>query len=124
MIEARKLAGVHSESEVRDEYSNGTGYQATIVGNDGYLILCLGDKAHQDFSEAGYVCKASYYETNDAGMGKDASYQIWVNRTTPMPTGIERVEEAETQACKFMQDGKLFIRVDGKVYDITGKRVL
>jgi alpha-amylase len=124
MIEARKLAGVHSESGVWDESSTATGYQATVGGKDGYLILCLGDKAHQDFSEAGYVCKASYYETNDAGMGKDASYQIWVNRTTPMPTGIERVEEAETQACKFMQDGKLFIRVDGKVYDITGKRVL
>ena len=39
MIEARKLAGVHSESEVKDEYVTATGYQATIVGKDGYLIL-------------------------------------------------------------------------------------
>ncbi len=124
MIEARKLAGVHSESEVRDEYANATGYQATVVGKDGYLILCLGDKAHQDFSEYGYKLMASYYETNDCGLGKDASYQIWVNRTTPLPTAVEEVEMPQQKAEKFIENGKLFIRVDGNTYDITGKKVL
>jgi len=124
MIEARKLAGVHSESEVKDEYANSTGYQATVVGKDGYLILCLGDKAHQDFSQYGYQLKASYYETNDAGQSKDASYQIWVNRTTPLPTGMESVEGTKNRPEKFMQNGQLFIRKDNKVYSITGNRVL
>ncbi len=126
MIEARKLAGVHSESEVRDEYSTSTGYQATVVGKDGYLILCLGDKAHQS-GFTGYELKASYYETNDAGMGKDASYQIWVNRTTPLPTAVEEIEEGNGQqvkAEKFIRDGKLLIRIGGKVYDMTGRRML
>lgn len=122
MIEARKLAGVHSESEVKDEYvsDGGTGYQATIVGKDGYLILCLGDKAHQNFD--GYKLMASYYETNDAGQGKDASYQIWVNRTTPLPTGVEDVKEngEGTKGEKFLKNGQLFIRLGDKTYDLMG----
>lgn len=123
MIEARRLAGVHSESEVKDVYANTTGYQATIVGKDGYLILCLGDKAHQNFD--GFECKASYYEENDCGLGKDASYQIWVMRTTPLPTDNETVkDEPKVKGEKFLQNGKLFIRVDGRIYDITGRRVL
>ena len=126
MIEARKLAGVHSESEVKDEYATATGYQATIVGKYGYLILCLGDKAHQDFSSAGYECKASYYETNDCGMGKDASYQIWVNRTAPIPTGVEQPTSDSSlkgRGEKFVQDGQLYIRLGEKVYDATGKKI-
>ena len=119
MIQARKLAGVHSESEVKDEYSSATGYQATIVGKDGYLILCLGDKAHQNFD--GFTCMASYYEQNDCGMGKDASYQIWVKRTTPLPTDVEDLQGNKLQCTKELRDGKLLIRVNGKVYDITGK---
>ena len=125
MIEARKLAGVHSESEVKDEYVSdyGTGYQATIVGKDGYLILCLGDKAHQNFD--GYKLMASYYETNDAGQGKDASYQIWVQRTTPLPMAIEEVgnEEPVIKAEKFMKNGRLFIRLGDKVYDLMGNAI-
>ena len=125
MIEARKLAGVHSESEVKDEYvsTGGTGYQATIVGKDGFLILCLGDKAHQDFSSEGYECKASYYETNDCNMGKDASYQIWVKRTTPLPTAVEEVEEQPVKAEKFFQNGQLFIRLGDKVYNVLGNTI-
>ena len=128
MIEARKWAGVHSESEVKDEYvsAGGTGYQATIVGKYGYLILCLGDKAHQDFSSAGYECKASYYETNDCNMGKDASYQIWVNRTAPIPTDIEDVQSDNVQRArgeKFLRDGQLYIRFGDQVFDATGKLI-
>ena len=123
MIAARKLAGVHSESEVKDEYvsEGGTGYQATIVGKDGYLILCLGDKAHQNFD--GYKLMASYYETNDAGLGKDASYQIWVNRTTPITSDIESVEDKslEIKGEKIFRDGKLYIRMGDKVYNVLGQ---
>lgn len=124
MIQARKLAGVHSESEVKDEKvdEGGTGYQATIVGKYGYLILCLGTKAHQDFS-ADYDLMASYYETNDAGLGKDGSYQIWVNRTAPLPTAVEEVEEQPVKAEKFFQNGQLFIRLGDKVYNVLGNTI-
>lgn len=84
MIDARKLAGVHSDSEIRDESATSSGYQATMVGKYGYLILCLGDKAHQDFS-ANYKLISSNYAENDQNSGHDASYQIWVNRTSPAP---------------------------------------
>ena len=124
MIEARKLAGVHSESEVRDEYANSTGYQATVVGKYGYLILCLGDKAHQDFS-AEYDLMASYYAENDANSGHDASYQIWVNRTAPFPSAIEDVcsKPSAVKGEKFLQNGKMYIRLGDKIYDIMGQRV-
>ena len=122
MIKARKLAGVHSESEVKDEYATESGYQATIVGKDGYLILCLGDKAHQNF--AGYTLMSSYYAENDCGEGKDGSHQIWVKRTTPLPTGVENTNnEPAVKAEKFMKDGKLFIRLGERVFDVTGARV-
>ena len=124
MIKARKLAGVHSESEVKDEYATESGYQATIVGKDGYLILCLGDKAHQNFE--GYTLMSSYYAENDCGQGKDGSHQIWVKRTTPLPTGIEDVQGDNVQCTKgekFMQNGRLFIRLGKRVYDATGARV-
>ena len=123
MIKARKWAGVHSESEVRDEYATSTGYQATMVGKYGYLILCLGDKAHQTFD--GYELMASYYAENDAGYGHDASYQIWVNRTAPIPTDMEKIDKQPTivKGEKFLQDGKLYIRLGDKTYDIMGRAI-
>ncbi len=57
MIIARHLAGVHSQSEVKDESCDAGGYQVTVVGHRGYLILCLGNKAGQSF--AGYTKVAS-----------------------------------------------------------------
>ena len=82
MINARHLAGVHSESEVKDEYwdsdgSRATGYQATIVGKNGYLILCLGTKTGGNFD--GYTKVASLYSTfNDNGNLINESYEMWV----------------------------------------------
>lgn len=125
MIQARKLAGVHSQSEVKDEYVTATGYQATIVGkDDGYLIFCLGDKAHQDFSSAGYECKASYYAENDCSLGHDASFQMWVKpKTSTDPTAVEEVEEQLVKAEKFFQNGQLFIRLGDKVYNVLGNTI-
>ena len=44
MISARHLAGIHSESAVTDESSGNGGYQATISGKNGYIVLQLGNK--------------------------------------------------------------------------------
>ena len=67
MILARKAVGVHSESAVQDEASNG-GYRATVTGKNGTLILELGDKVSQ--SHNGYTKAAS-------GSG----YAIWTKTT-------------------------------------------
>lgn len=75
MINARHLAGVHSESAVTDEYAEAGGYQCTVIGKHGNLILCLGNKAGQSFS--GYTKVAS-------GNG----YAMWVQATGDVAPGL------------------------------------
>ena len=68
MINARHVAGVHSESEVKDEYADHDGYQCTVVGKRGWLIIQLGNKASKTFADPAYHLMAS-------GNG----YSMWVN---------------------------------------------
>lgn len=75
MINARHLAGVHSESAVSDEEAEQGGYKATIHGKNGNLILCLGNKANGTFS--GYRKVAS-------GNG----YAIWTNASADVAPGL------------------------------------
>lgn len=119
MIVARKWAGVHNESEVKDEYSSATGYQATVVGHNGWLILCLGDKANKQGFD-GYTLAASNYSTKD---GHNESFEIWVNSNKPIPTDVENVQSGRAQGAKFIKDGQLYIRVGEKVYDVTGRQL-
>lgn len=123
MITARKWAGIHSESEVKDEYATATGYQATIVGHNGWLILCLGDKANKQGFGPDYKLAASNYSTME---GHNESFEMWVNSSKPIPTDVEEVEDEgqKIKSEKFMQNGQLFIRLNGQIYDITGRKVL
>ena len=75
MINARHLAGVHSESAVSDEMAEHDGYQCTVTGKNGYLILCLGNKAGNTF--AGFT-KVAY------GNG----YAMWVQRNGDVAPGL------------------------------------
>lgn len=75
MINARHLAGVHSESPVSDESATASGYQCTVQGKNGYLILCLGDKAGNTFS--GFTKVAS-------GNG----YAMWVQANGDVAPGL------------------------------------
>ena len=75
MINARHLAGVHSESPVSDEDATKDGYQCTVRGKNGYLILCLGNKAGNTF--AGYT-KVAY------GNG----YAMWVQAEGAVAPGL------------------------------------
>ena len=94
MINARHLAGVHSESEVTNESwdSNGsrsTGYQATVAGKNGWLILCLGTKANQQGFGPDYQLVASGYHTFDNnGDQINESYEMWVHATGDVAPGI------------------------------------
>ena len=122
MILARKWAGVHSESEVKDEYSTATGYQATVVGKNGYLILCLGDKANKQGFQ-GFTLAASYYSTMD---GHNESFEIWVLSNQPKPTELDQVESGKRNVesgQKFIEDGQLLIRVGDKTYDMYGRLI-
>jgi hypothetical protein len=121
MIEARHAAGVHSESAVTDEYAETEGYQCTIRGKYGYLILQLGNKTTHT-NTGSYSWLADY-----TLMASGPGYAMWVNVTNPpLPTDIEDVSEdltRETKGEKFIQDGKLYIRYDGKTYDAFGTLV-
>lgn len=112
MIEARKLAGVHSESPVSDEYAEDGGYQCTLKGKYGWMVLQLGNKTnHQGWGDPAYKLIA-----------KGDGYAMWVNRTAPMPTDVNSVQQAAgSKAEKFIENGTLYIRYGEKVYDITGK---
>ena len=113
MIEARKLAGIHSESPVSDEQVTQSGYQCTIQGKYGWMVLQLGDKTtHTGWGDAAYQLKAS-------GNG----YAMWVNRTAPMPdpADIEDVQEDRVQSTKVLKDGQLYIRVGDKTYNVMGQ---
>lgn len=89
MINARHAAGIHNESEVKDESwtDNNRGYQATIVGKNGELILCLGNKTGQSF--AGYTLMASGYHTyDDHGTKYNESYEMWVKANSDVAAGL------------------------------------
>ena len=125
MIIARKWAGVHSESEVKDEYSTATGYQATVVGKYGWLILCLGDKANGQGFE-GYQLAASNYSTME---GHNESFEIWVNssKEKPMPQGMETINSDSSlmrRGEKFFRDGQLMIRVGDEIFDAFGRKIV
>ena len=95
MINARHCAGVHSESEVKDESwsTNNTGYQATVVGRNGYLILCLGDKTGQTFD--GCTLMASGYHTyDDKGVKHNESYEMWVHADADVAPRIIATQDA------------------------------
>ena len=121
MIIARKWAGVHSESEVKDEYATATGYQATVVGKNGWLILCLGDKANKQ-GFAGFTLAASNYSTME---GHNESFEIWVLSDKPKPTDVEDVEaeERSVKGEKFLKDGQLLIRKGDKTYNVMGQLI-
>ena len=120
MIEARRLAGVHSESEVKDEYAEQGGYQATIAGKYGWLIVCLGDKANKKGFGSDYKLMASHYSSM---MGHNESYEIWVHRTAPVATGLESLPPSPTGTRKVLRDGRLYLIYNGLMYNVQGTRI-
>ncbi len=79
MIEARHMTGVHSESAVYDEQVEQGGYQATIAGKNGFIVLQLGNKA------AGTIANCTKYAYGNG-------YAIWVHTND----GSVDPEEPET----------------------------
>ncbi len=68
MINARHLAGVHSESKVSGESAEKDGYECIVEGKNGKLKLQLGNKARTTDSDSNFKLIAS-------GNG----YSIWVS---------------------------------------------
>lgn len=74
MINARRVAGVHSESVVQEEEVSQGGYKATVLGKNGKLIVTLGDKTIQDATGANKWLAENNYKKLASGTG----YALWV----------------------------------------------
>ena len=107
MIDARRAAGIHSESTVEETSGSGW-YRATVHGKRGNIKLMLGTAA-DDEQPQGY---SLVIKGND--------YAMYYNDT---PEGIESIQPLEDGRQKFIQDGKLYIRVDKQVYDGLGRKI-
>jgi len=78
MINARHCAGVHSESVVSNEqYDNNgsinTGYEATIEGKNGFIVLKLGTKDSK-----------TPWSTDVKLMASGEGYSVWVKANDPV----------------------------------------
>lgn len=77
MINARHLAGVHSESGVSDESADHDGYQCTVAGKNGWLIIQLGNKTTH-----------TAWDSNYKLIAKGNGYAMWVHATGDVAPGI------------------------------------
>ena len=120
MIDARHAAGIHNESAVSDEYAEDGGYQCTVRGKYGWLILQVGNKTtHTNTGEYSWLAD---YTLMASGPG----YAMWVNVTDPpIPTDLEDSSAtlSRQKGEKYLKDGKLYIRVGDKTYDILGQAI-
>ena len=110
MISARKAAGIHSESTMESETYGSGWYKATIVGKAGKVILYLGSAA-SEAAPAGYKqaikeSKVAMYYTGNGTQG--------IDENNVQPSVVSE---------KFMQDGRLYIRCGGRVYDAQGRMI-
>jgi len=109
LIKIRKLAGIHSESKVTDETATQTSYSATIEGHHHKAILRLGSGRDKTVP-AGYYVHAE---------GED--YAVYMEGVQ----GIDevRVQQPGTGGEKFMENGQLFIRRNGRVFNAQGQLI-
>ena len=109
MIDARRAAGVHSESTVEETAGSGW-YRATVQGKHGKIKLMLGTAAADELPE-GYI-----------QVLKGDDYAMYY--TESMEEGLEAVSnQPSANSQKFLQDGHLYIRVGERVYDVQGRAI-
>ena len=111
LIAVRKRAGIHSESWLKESSVNNV-YEAQITGHRGTIILRLGANRSKEVPE-GYELAL---ESGDA-----SEYTIFFSNEIQ---GIETVsgERLSVSGEKFIENGQLFIRVNGEEYDVTGRK--
>ena len=110
IINARKAAGVHSESKVNDEAGSGY-YKATIYGKYGDIILYLGTAAASEPVPQGYKIAV-----------KSETYAVYY--TGDGPVGLEDIPQATAvHTRKMLYNGQLRIEANGHYYDIFGRQI-
>lgn len=114
MIALRKMAGIHSESLVTDESAGSQSYTATIHGHRGNVVLRMGSRRDTN-TPAGYVKKMS-----GSDMDIYLSSDCVDNEDCQVVTALEEMHS--TSATKVMENGKVYLIVDGVKFDILGNR--
>ena len=104
LIAIRKLAGIHSESEVTDEAYVQYGYTGTIHGKHHNVILRLGKNRDM-------TVPAGYYQHINAD-----HYTVYVEGVQ----GVENIQPSAANCQKVLQDGQLLIHSNGKTYNAQG----
>lgn len=113
IIAIRKLAGIHSESEVTSEVTGQYRYEAYVRGHRGNVVLRLGSKRSMEVPEGYYLALEG---------GDNGAYTIYLSNNLQ---GVETVNAKQPVQGgeKFVRDGRLYIRHGDKVYDVTGKQI-
>lgn len=114
LIAVRKRAGIHSESQVLAEESGQYKYHATIQGHRGKVIVRVG-KFRSTTQPEGYELAV---EGGDRG-----AYTVYVSMDQQ---GVEQPTSGSSlkgRGEKFVEDGKLYIRVGESVYDAIGNKI-
>ena len=97
MIQARKAAGIHSESTMTSEEAGSNYYRATVQGKHGQVRLLLGSAAN-DAAPAGFTLAS-----------KGANYAMYYTSTL---SDVEQTQAAEQT-----------LQTDQPMYNVLGQRV-
>lgn len=111
MIEARRVAQVHSESQVDEEAGSGY-YKATVHGKSGKVILYLGSAAAEPAPQG--------YKTAVRG----DSYAMYYYGNGHVDLEQVTSDRPEARGVKMMSNGRMMIQVGENQYDIFGNKVL
>jgi hypothetical protein len=95
---------------VTEEKANPKTYSGTIQGHKYKVVLRLGRSRSKEVP-AGYELAL---EGGDRG-----DYTIFIETGT----GVENVQRDKTPSTKVLRDGKLYIQVGEKTYDIMGREL-
>ena len=113
LIAIRKQVGIHSESKVLEETSGQYQYSATIQGHRGQAVVRVG-KFRSTTVPDGFQLAVDG--------GSVGQYTVYVKMNAE---GMEEVNgrKPNGESTKFIRDGKLYIRIGEKTYDILGNEM-
>ena len=108
LIAARKLAGIHSESAVLSETTSQNNYEAVIQGHHGQVMLRLGSNRSTETPEG--------YEKVVSGSAHTVYYKAGAQ-------GIITPSNSPSRGEKVLKDGQLYLKYEGRMYDVQGRRI-
>ena len=110
LIAVRKMAGVHSESQIEETTENNV-YEAKVYGHRGTILLRMGPNRSKEVHTG--------YRVAVEG-GNTANYTIFYSEETQ---GVEDVQGGDVQSTKVLRNGQLYLLRNGVMYDVQGRKL-